>query len=630
MTPARPLLLVLVLGSASIGMAQPPAPGEDARALMLRGRSLQRRGGGNDPAGAAAVFRKGLALEPSSAELHLRLSEALLESGDSEGAVEPAQRATALAPRSVDAWAHLGILQSFRGRKDPKALEEAQQALRRAAQLMPSDPELWARLAEVAENRRDEPAALAAWLRVGRLHPPFSIQGRSLETLAWERAAALATRLGNYDGRREALLALCRTARPEQTHLRELEALAREQVEKGFLAHAEESFARLGDHFSEEPALWENVALLQVRAQRYEEALATLQRAEALRVSPRTHFHTGLCLMNLGRFGEAEGRWRKVLEAPEIQGDPKLQEQARLLQATALLLDDRPQALLGELQASGQALSPNLQALRIQALIRTGAWADTALALRGALDAPTRTGLPRMIPAPLATEVKGGGSLGRAARNELKRLEREATASLWAEFRQWERCLATLERLRSEGPYRTLDPFLLASSALQELGRPEEALALLREAQRQHPTHPTLQNNLGYLLLELGRDLPEASDLIAAALKQEPDNPSTLDSWGWALFKLERFAEAEEALRKAADRQPLNPEVLKHFGEVLLRLGRKSEALDQWERALAFAFPERKALERRVQELRAALARETPTDAPEPEPEETGEPEEQP
>ncbi|HQL47127.1 MAG TPA: tetratricopeptide repeat protein, partial [Holophaga sp.] len=134
------------------------------------------------------------------------------------------------------------------------------------------------------------------------------------------------------------------------------------------------------------------------------------------------------------------------------------------------------------------------------------------------------------------------------------------------------------------------------------------------------PSHPTLQNNLGYLLLELDQDLPEASTLIAAALKQEPDNPSTLDSWGWALFKQKRYAEAEPVLRRAAGLQPLNPEVLKHFGEALLHLDRKAEALDQWERALAFAFPERKALERRVQQLRADLARQQPSEEPEPEP----------
>lgn len=604
---------MLILGSAS-GLVQ--AQVGDARSLLLQGRALQRRGGGNDPAGAAALFRKGLALEPRSGELHLRLSEALLESGDPEGAVAPARQATTLAPRSVDAWAHLGILQSFRGRKDAEALSEAQQALRRAAQLMPSDPELWARLAEVSENRRDEAAALSAWLRVGRLHPPFSIQGRSLESLAWERAATLAARLNDYEARREALIALCQTARPEQAHLRQLEELAREQVEKGFLGHAEESFARLGDHFAEEPALWENVALLQVRAQRYEEALATLQRAEALRVSPRTHFHTGLCLMNLGRFSESVARWEQVLAAPETQKDARLLDQTRLLRATALLLAGQPQALVEVPPASP---SPGLQTLHIQALIQTGAWPEAGEAIRKALAAPVRSGLVKMLPQHLAEEIQGGGTPGRAARKELGRLEREARASLWAEFRQWERCLTTLEALRAEGPLRTIDPLLLASSALQELGRPEEALALLREAQRQQPTHPALQNNLGYLLLELGREIPEAADLIAASLKQEPDNPSTLDSWGWALFKQGRYAEAEAALRKAAELQPLNPEVLKHFGEALLRLGRKAEALDQWERALAFAFPDRKALERRAQELRADLARNRPSEEPEPE-----------
>jgi len=135
-----------------------------------------------------------------------------------------------------------------------------------------------------------------------------------------------------------------------------------------------------------------------------------------------------------------------------------------------------------------------------------------------------------------------------------------------------------------------------------------------------------LQNNLGYLLLETGKDLQEASTLIETSLRQDPKNGNTMDSWGWALFKQGKVKESEEVLRKAADLSPFSPEVRKHLGDALLSLGRQEEALEQWERALAYAFPDRKALESRARELKTRIAKkhtealeapETSSDAPE-------------
>ena len=132
---------------------------------------------------------------------------------------------------------------------------------------------------------------------------------------------------------------------------------------------------------------------------------------------------------------------------------------------------------------------------------------------------------------------------------------------------------------------------------------------MLREGQKLDPGHPTLQNNLGFSLLERGGDLDEAARLIKSALDQDPKNSSTMDSWGWVLFKQGKFTEAEAALRKAAQMSPFSPEVHRHLGEALLKLDRLQDALDEWERALAFAFPDRKALEDQVQGLRTRLAK---------------------
>jgi Flp pilus assembly protein TadD len=151
---------------------------------------------------------------------------------------------------------------------------------------------------------------------------------------------------------------------------------------------------------------------------------------------------------------------------------------------------------------------------------------------------------------------------------------------------------------------------IMESQAYDQLDRHTESLAMLREAQALEPTNPLVQNNLGYLLLEQDRDLEEAAALIEASAKATPDNGNVVDSLGWAQFKLGRIAEAETTLRRAVELSPFSPEVRKHLGDVLVKQGKLAEAAEQWERAMAFVFPERAGLEKRLGELRIRIAKE--------------------
>jgi tetratricopeptide (TPR) repeat protein len=191
----------------------------------------------------------------------------------------------------------------------------------------------------------------------------------------------------------------------------------------------------------------------------------------------------------------------------------------------------------------------------------------------------------------------------------LRQLDFESMAALWGEFQQWGQCLEMVRLAYSAAPTRRIELFMMQSNALDQLGRPQEAIQILREAQKRNASYPLLQNNLGYLLLENGGDLQEAGRLIEAAMNQNPKSGSTVDSWGWVLFKQGKFKESEEALRKAVELTPFSPEIRKHLGEVLLKLDRPEEALEQWERALAFAFPQRAELEAQAEKLRVELAK---------------------
>ncbi len=589
----RPLLALLLVVAA--------ATAEDARALMLQARALQLRGGGADPVAAAAIYRRVLTQVPLSAEAHLRLSEALQEAQDPDGAVAPARKAVELAPQSAEAQAHLALLQFQRSQKDAALAPEAAKELRIAALRLPQDAELWARLGEVSEQTKDSEGALRAWLRLGRLRPGF--------TPAWERAVIHARAIQDYEGKREALLALnARTL--EDRHLRLLEELAREQIKAGYLAHAEESFLLLARHMPQEPGLWENVSLIRIQTARYSEALETLAKAEAIKGSPTLTFHTARALMNLGRFEEAERRLKGlVAEAIETEW---IADGAQMFYAESLLLQGKGKALLAFLKDRSPRPRTDGEVLvfKTQAFVSQNDWKNALLTLK--------EGIARYPKIPFFQQA---GKLPpkhleyrffsrKETRADLEQLHLEGMAALWQEFQRWDKCLEALERARKLSPARSVDMLILQSQAYEQLGRHAEALAVLREAQALEPFNPLVQNNLGYLLLEQDRDLEEAVTLIEASAKATPDNGNVLDSLGWAQFKLGRIVEAEASLRRAVELNPFSPEVRKHLGEVLVKQGKLVEAAAQWDRALAFVFPERAALEKRLGDLRVRIAKE--------------------
>jgi tetratricopeptide (TPR) repeat protein len=398
-----------------------------------------------------------------------------------------------------------------------------------------------------------------------------------------------------------------------------LEELAREQIQAGYLAHAEESFLLLAKHLPEESGLWENISLIRLQTGRWQEALETLQRAEALKPSLDISFNTARALLNLGRFDEAERRLLplatgdlEVSGAPPDPGADRVRISAPLLYTEALLLQGKAKALLAYLDTRKPTEKTEglIQVFRTQATISLGDWKAALVLLKD--------GITRFPQVPFFQQA---GKLPprfldydffsrKGARAALEQLHLEGMASLWQDFQQWDRSLQALEKARSLAPYRSVDGLLMLSMAYEQLNRPSDSLRVLREAQALEPNNPLVQNNLGYLLLEQNQHLEEAMALIETSAKASPDNGNVLDSLGWAQFKLGKLPEAEATLRRAVELSPFSPEVRKHLGEVLEKQSKLPEAAEQWERALAYVFPDRAALEKRLGELRIRIAKE--------------------
>jgi tetratricopeptide (TPR) repeat protein len=114
-----------------------------------------------------------------------------------------------------------------------------------------------------------------------------------------------------------------------------------------------------------------------------------------------------------------------------------------------------------------------------------------------------------------------------------------------------------------------------------------DAESAFRQVLSRDPENAIALNYLGYMLAERGERLEESVGYLTKALQVEPDNPSYLDSLGWAYFKSDKLDLAESNLKRAADQLKTNSVIQEHYGQVLFKLGRFDDAIAAWTRALA-------------------------------------------
>jgi tetratricopeptide (TPR) repeat protein len=115
-----------------------------------------------------------------------------------------------------------------------------------------------------------------------------------------------------------------------------------------------------------------------------------------------------------------------------------------------------------------------------------------------------------------------------------------------------------------------------------------KAEADFRKALELSPQQPDVLNYLAYSWLVQEINYKEAEEMLRTALTQRPDDAHIIDSYGWVLFKLSKYAKALNYIEKANLMIPQDPVTNDHLGDVYWKLGRYTEARYQWERALSF------------------------------------------
>jgi tetratricopeptide (TPR) repeat protein len=147
------------------------------------------------------------------------------------------------------------------------------------------------------------------------------------------------------------------------------------------------------------------------------------------------------------------------------------------------------------------------------------------------------------------------------------------------------------------------------ANALDKIGRAADAEGALRGLIARDPGDANALNSLGYMFADRGERLDEAVDLLQRALKIEPENPSFLDSLGWAYFRQGRLDLADGPLAAAAARMPDNSVVQDHLGDLRYRQQRFADAVEAWQRSLAGDGDEidRAAVEKKLRDAQARV-----------------------
>ncbi len=100
------------------------------------------------------------------------------------------------------------------------------------------------------------------------------------------------------------------------------------------------------------------------------------------------------------------------------------------------------------------------------------------------------------------------------------------------------------------------------------------------------PDNAIVLNNYSYYLSLRRDNLVKAEEMSRKTIEQVPNNANFLDTYGWILYEMGRYEDAESYLKKSLDANGKSATVLEHYADTLLKLGRAADAAVYYERAL--------------------------------------------
>ena len=197
-------------------------------------------------------------------------------------------------------------------------------------------------------------------------------------------------------------------------------------------------------------------------------------------------------------------------------------------------------------------------------------------------------------------------------------------ARIYSHAKRWDDAVRKFDQLIRDFPDNKplilICQFSLSNVYVQkgEIRKGEEVLEKVLET---NPENSQVNNDLGYLWADQGKNLEQAEKMIRKAIAAEPENAAYLDSLGWVLFKLGKYEEAVPWLEKATEKMTSGGDgtLWDHLGDVLLKTMRIEKAVDAWRTALKHveeeASPDPQLVERLKDKLKLHESKSEPKPA---------------
>ena len=100
------------------------------------------------------------------------------------------------------------------------------------------------------------------------------------------------------------------------------------------------------------------------------------------------------------------------------------------------------------------------------------------------------------------------------------------------------------------------------------------------------PDNDYVLNNYAYYLSLRNENLEKAAEMAKRATELKPNNPANQDTYGWVLYKMGNYTEAEIWIGKSiSNEEEASGVLLEHYGDVLWQLGNQEKALEYWLKA---------------------------------------------
>ncbi|HET7294892.1 MAG TPA: tetratricopeptide repeat protein [Vicinamibacteria bacterium] len=536
------------LGEAEAGVRLDP---EDPEAHFTLGRVLQVQ---SEVAGDAAALKRAAAEYEAAVRLRagdvftLRiLADGYRRLGDAAGAASAWERALEYDPNNYDGWVQLGSHYLALGQP-----EKAAGALQHALEIRPGSSEALVELGDTYAQANQVEQAVLHYRKALEIEPRdfrtrLSLGDVLLGAHRPKEALAEAQAILDADAKNPGALDLRGRA------LREM---------RDFDGAAAAADAILAQDPRNVRALFLKATVAEARrdhesAASLYAALLSRQRAGDRREEEgRDRFflvRLGFARQQLGRFAEAAEAFGK---AATVGGEPDADVLGYRVEA--LLLAKDLDAAIAEARAARARFPKDADLATLEA---------TALREKGDLE----------------SALKIVGALREQSPGDVEVLLQ--VAEFYQRARRYPDAEDVLREARAKDA-RNLRALFQLGAALERQKRHDEAEAVFRDALSVQPDSAPILNYLGYMNADRGVRVEEALELIEKAVALDPENGAYLDSLGWAQFRLNRLAPAEENLRRAAGKPGSNAVVFDHLGDALERRGNVAEALSWWQKAL--------------------------------------------